>query len=95
MLQFGASLTDKTRSVNYNHNTFIIQATGYISIVLTHVMVVLLLPVLLQGPQVLLRQRLLLDGDLKKGGKFSFLVGNGNFGGGKFKFWREIQILWA
>ncbi len=28
MLQFGASLTDDTRSVNYDHNTFIIQATG-------------------------------------------------------------------
>ncbi len=27
-LQFGASLIDDTRSVNYNHNTFIIQATG-------------------------------------------------------------------
>jgi len=27
MLQFGASLTDDTRSVNYDHNTFIIQAT--------------------------------------------------------------------
>jgi hypothetical protein len=26
MLQFGASLTDDTRSVNYNRNTFIIQA---------------------------------------------------------------------
>jgi hypothetical protein len=26
-LQFGASLTDDTRSVNYDHNTFIIQAT--------------------------------------------------------------------
>ncbi len=25
-LQFGASLTDDTRSVNYNHNTFLIQA---------------------------------------------------------------------
>jgi hypothetical protein len=28
MLQFGASLTDDTRSVNYDPNTFIIQATG-------------------------------------------------------------------
>ncbi len=28
MLQFGASLTDDTRSVNYNHNIVIIQATG-------------------------------------------------------------------
>ncbi len=28
MLQFGASLTDNTRSVNYDLNTFIIQATG-------------------------------------------------------------------
>jgi len=28
MLQFGASLTDDTRSVNYDRNTFIIQATG-------------------------------------------------------------------
>jgi len=27
MLQFGASLTDDTRSVNYDRNTFIIQAT--------------------------------------------------------------------
>ncbi len=27
-LQFGASLTDDTRSVNYDHNMFIIQATG-------------------------------------------------------------------
>ncbi len=27
-LQFGASLTDDTRSVNYDRNTFIIQATG-------------------------------------------------------------------
>ena len=27
-LQFGASLTDDTRSVNYDCNTFIIQATG-------------------------------------------------------------------
>jgi hypothetical protein len=27
MLQFGASLTDDTRSVNYDGNTFIIQAT--------------------------------------------------------------------
>jgi hypothetical protein len=26
-LQFGVSLTDDTRSVNYDHNTFIIQAT--------------------------------------------------------------------
>ncbi len=26
-LQFGASLTDDTRSANYDHNTFIIQAT--------------------------------------------------------------------
>jgi hypothetical protein len=29
MLQFGASLTDDTRSINYDHNTFIIQATDY------------------------------------------------------------------
>ena len=28
MLQFGASLSDDTRSVNYDRNTFIIQATG-------------------------------------------------------------------
>jgi hypothetical protein len=28
MLQFGASLTDKARSVNYDRNMFIIQATG-------------------------------------------------------------------
>jgi hypothetical protein len=28
MLQFGAPLIDDTRSVNYNRNTFIIQATG-------------------------------------------------------------------
>ena len=28
MLQFGASLTDDARSVNYDRNTFIIQATG-------------------------------------------------------------------
>ncbi len=28
MLQFGASLTDDTRSVNYDCNMFIIQATG-------------------------------------------------------------------
>jgi hypothetical protein len=28
MLQFGASLTDATRSVNYDLNMFIIQATG-------------------------------------------------------------------
>jgi hypothetical protein len=28
MLQFGASLTDDIRSVNYDRNTFIIQATG-------------------------------------------------------------------
>jgi hypothetical protein len=27
-LQFGVSLTDDTRSVNYNRNTFIIQAIG-------------------------------------------------------------------
>ena len=27
-LQFGASLTDDTRSVNYDRNTFIIQATA-------------------------------------------------------------------
>ncbi len=27
-LQFGASLTDNTSSVNYNRNIFIIQATG-------------------------------------------------------------------
>ncbi len=27
-LQFGASLTDDTRSVNYDRNMFIIQATG-------------------------------------------------------------------
>jgi hypothetical protein len=63
-------------------------------------MVVLLLPVLLQGPQVLLRERLLLDGDLKKRREIyivlagnSNLSGNLNFGG-KWKFWwREIQIL--
>ncbi len=30
-LQFGASLTDDTRSVNYDRNTFIIQATGLVS----------------------------------------------------------------
>jgi hypothetical protein len=30
MLQFGVSLTDDTRSVNYDRNTFIIQATGYV-----------------------------------------------------------------
>ncbi len=29
MLQFGASLTDDTRSVNYDRNMFIIQATDY------------------------------------------------------------------
>jgi hypothetical protein len=29
MLQFGASLTDDARSVNYDRNTFIIQATGH------------------------------------------------------------------
>ncbi len=29
MLQFGASLTDDTRSINYDPNTFIIQATGH------------------------------------------------------------------
>jgi hypothetical protein len=28
-LQFGASLTDDTRSVNYDRNTFIIQATNH------------------------------------------------------------------
>jgi hypothetical protein len=28
MLQFGASLTDNTRSVNYDRDTFILQATG-------------------------------------------------------------------
>ncbi len=28
MLQFGASLTDDTRSINYDRNTFVIQATG-------------------------------------------------------------------
>ncbi len=28
MLQFGVSLTDDTRSVNYDRNTFIIKATG-------------------------------------------------------------------
>ncbi len=27
-LQFGASLTDDTKSVNYDRNTFIIQTTG-------------------------------------------------------------------
>jgi hypothetical protein len=32
-LQFGASLTEDTRSVNYDCNTFIIHATGLISIV--------------------------------------------------------------
>ncbi len=30
MLQIEASLTDDTRSVNYDRNTFIIQATGQI-----------------------------------------------------------------
>ncbi len=30
MLQFGASPTDDTRSVNYDRNMFIIQATGFI-----------------------------------------------------------------
>ncbi len=30
MLQFGASLTEDTSSVNYNRNMFIIQATGII-----------------------------------------------------------------
>ena len=34
----------------------------------THVVVVLLLPVLLQGPQVLLAERLLLDGDALQAG---------------------------
>jgi len=29
-LQFGASLTDDTRSVNYDRNTFIIQATDFV-----------------------------------------------------------------
>ncbi len=29
MLQIVASLTDDTRSVNYDRNTFIIQATGF------------------------------------------------------------------
>jgi hypothetical protein len=29
MLQFGVSLTDDTRSVNYDHNMFIIQAIGH------------------------------------------------------------------
>ncbi len=29
-LQFGASPTDDTRSVNYDRNMFIIQATGFI-----------------------------------------------------------------
>jgi UDP-N-acetyl-D-mannosaminuronate dehydrogenase len=29
-LQFGASLTDNARVINYNRNVFIIQATGYI-----------------------------------------------------------------
>ncbi len=28
---FGASLTDDTRSVNYDCNTFIIQATGHLA----------------------------------------------------------------
>ncbi len=31
MIQFGASLTDDTRSINYDRNTFIIQATGHAS----------------------------------------------------------------
>ncbi len=30
-LQFGASLTDDTRSVNYDRNTFIIQATAHLA----------------------------------------------------------------
>jgi hypothetical protein len=35
MLQFAASLTDDTRSVNYDRNTFIIQATDlFVSLVL-------------------------------------------------------------
>jgi hypothetical protein len=33
MLQIVASLTDDTRSVNYERNTFIIQATGFIQAV--------------------------------------------------------------
>jgi hypothetical protein len=32
-LQFGASLTDDSRSVNYDHNMFIIQATDVSSLV--------------------------------------------------------------
>ncbi len=32
MLQFGASLTDDVRSVNYDRNTIIVQATGLISV---------------------------------------------------------------
>jgi hypothetical protein len=36
MLQFGASLTDNTRSVNYDRNTFIIQATDYKNSSITH-----------------------------------------------------------
>ncbi len=31
MLQFGALLTDDVSSVNYNHNMFIIQATGVLN----------------------------------------------------------------
>jgi hypothetical protein len=33
MLQFGASLTNNTRSINYNRNMFIIQATEVITAV--------------------------------------------------------------
>jgi hypothetical protein len=36
MLQFGASLTDNTRGVNYDRNTFIIQATDYKNSSITH-----------------------------------------------------------
>jgi hypothetical protein len=32
MLQFGASLTDDASSVNYDHNMFIIKATGLLKI---------------------------------------------------------------
>ncbi len=33
MLKFGVSLTDDTRSVNYDRNTFIIQATGVSNVI--------------------------------------------------------------
>ncbi len=39
MLQFGASLTDNTRRVNYDRNTFIIQATGVLVLVLGFLLV--------------------------------------------------------